>query len=218
MRRQFICWCDMNSEWATSIEDFHNACNQVGVDCWVSNGSLLGLIREKDKIAWDGDIDFGVFYEKLKPELFSKLKEIGFVTKRCLGLVDDGLELTFQRDGTNIDLFVHYHSNSKFTYSSYSEFSLFSARQITYQLPEAVLDEFQYITIEGYRFFVPRNWEKYLSILYGDWKVPKPEWDYSTDPHNLVQYGDVIKYADSKRSLLRFIYPDCPVDIMGLHD
>ena len=66
------------------LKDTFNVLNGINVKFWLSGGSLLGAIRDKDFIKWDEDIDFLMMVEDFLPvmnELKLKLISEGFIVR-----------------------------------------------------------------------------------------------------------------------------------------
>lgn len=42
------------------LKDVMRVCNEAGIDCWLSYGTVLGLYRHNGIIPWDDDIDVGM--------------------------------------------------------------------------------------------------------------------------------------------------------------
>jgi phosphorylcholine metabolism protein LicD len=80
-----------------NFKDVITGLNELRVNYWVCNGTLLGIVREGDLIPWDHDIDIACWANKVVPqEIINKLSSIGFQ------LVNDGGGydfLEFERPG-----------------------------------------------------------------------------------------------------------------------
>ena len=46
--------------------------DEIGIDFWMCHGSLLGLIRDGELLAWDDDIDIGIWDSKSSRETIEK--------------------------------------------------------------------------------------------------------------------------------------------------
>lgn len=59
---------DSNDELAQVLEIL----DEIGIDFWMCHGSLLGLIRDGELLAWDDDIDIGIWDSKSAREKIEK--------------------------------------------------------------------------------------------------------------------------------------------------
>ena len=161
---------------------------------FVVSGTFLGLIREKNFLAHDYDIDFGVFDDnfdliKLQKKLH-KNKDF-FIKKVDLSLVGNFKKGHFEfaknkkpvlvkivhRTGINIDLFVHYADNNHprkviWHGSSYHRWDNSPFK----------LKEYNFIDLP---VLGPINYDKYLTENYGDWRTPVTDFHFTTGTPNL---------------------------------
>ena len=70
--------------------------NNENISYWVSNGTLLGLIRDKKLIPWDHDIDIGIFRKDIsKTTLIDLMISNGYKIKDKDYWEDQGYELDY---------------------------------------------------------------------------------------------------------------------------
>ena len=48
-------------------------------------------------------------------------------------------------------------------------------------------DERTTIDFKGHKYFIPKDYEEYLTCRYGDWKIPQKEWNFKTDDKAIVK-------------------------------
>ena len=53
------------------FDKFNNICRRHNIKYWCLGGTLIGVVRHKGWVPWDGDIDLGILEED-----YNKLKEI----------------------------------------------------------------------------------------------------------------------------------------------
>ncbi len=93
-------------------EDFNfikaiNILNSNRIDYWVCNGTALGLIRDKNLIPWDPDIDIGVWKNETNiSELEQIFKREGFLKKKKFFHKDNLLSFT-RNGGRDVDFNIH---------------------------------------------------------------------------------------------------------------
>lgn len=149
--------------------------DDLKVPYFLSNGTLLGCIRDGDLIPHDSDIDLGVFIEDYKPEILDAFLAKGFVIHGIFGTIENGYELSLRRK-VKLDIFFYYKEDDK------RVMSVFSGGQIKYVYPDFKTIPWTFL---GEPVHIPEKYEAYLTAQYGDWKTPVEVWNYAKDPHNL---------------------------------
>ena len=145
------------------------------VPYFLSNGTLLGCIRDGDLIPHDTDVDLGIFIEDYKPEILQAFLDKKFKVWGIYGELDNGYEISLTR-GPKLDLFFYYHEGENDTMSVMS-----NNKQIKYVYPKFKTIDWTFL---GEPTKIPENYEEYLTAQYGDWKTPVVNWNYATDPKN----------------------------------
>ena len=137
------------------------------IDC----GTLLGAVRDNDIIKGDTDADIQITQkglDKLREDI-KELEDVGFIAWRN---EDNGyMGLSLMRNGEYVDFyrtFVNSGAMQKFPFN---------------------LVSYPFL---GNQFPVPKNYEEYLTELYGNWKVPsshyEPHWENGM-PNYMKKYG-----------------------------
>lgn len=187
----------MNKDTAlNALIDVTDALEATGNKYWLSDGTLLGAVRENDFISYDYDIDLGVSAQTFNPEFLKLTSKLGFVLLHTFGRVYDGLNLTLERDGIRVDIFLYYKRGSTIYYSYFAQFSPTKARRYDCEYAPVVRQQYSFL---GHEFWIPKNPEEHLETQYGpEWKVPVPTWNWVTDPHNKHLRGSVNLADDSE--------------------
>ena len=84
-----------------------NILNSRGINYWACNGTALGLIRDKNLIPWDLDIDIGIWKNETNIlELEQIFKKEGFAKKKKFFHKDNLLSFT-RSGGRDVDFNIH---------------------------------------------------------------------------------------------------------------
>ncbi len=136
-----------------------------GIPMFLTFGTLLGALREKDFIAHDDDVDIGVFERDRDriAALMPELERLGFSTR----YVRHGRHYKLERLGTELDFFFA------------EEKRMLRGRRWDLEGRATIaarhLDRFDEIEFLGHRFPVPSDPLAVVKSLYGrTWDVPIP--------------------------------------------
>lgn len=126
---------------------FKKVSDKYGLKFWLICGTLLGAIREKDFISYDNDTDIKIYFNDI-PILIKCIPELMKLGLNPLRISDS--EISFMKDNEYIDI-EFLHKPTKFTKK---------------------LDKIIFLNEE---FNIPQYTDEYLTIMYGDWRVPSKE-------------------------------------------
>ena len=184
-------WLSRDHVWAHALKKCSDALTSLDVNWWVSNGTLLGIVREGNFIVHDPDMDVTV---QVGIEEISKVEKAilnaGFTISKSWGLPGEGLEwaLKFpQPEGAKwqfgkikIDVFFADVREDGLTVSAYKGSQV---RQVRYPHPQL---KSHHVEAWGFDVQVPAETEGFLEVEYGpEWRVPVEKWDYWTSPQNI---------------------------------
>ena len=169
----------MNREAATeNLLEAKSILDTLGVQFWLTCGTLLGYYREGTFIEHDNDIDLGAFIAQDRPEIIPSFKMAGWTHYHTFGTPKSGLEYAFVKNGIKVDLFFHYRDRENYWMGVWKRGKLRK-----YVFPIFELREVEWLDT---RFLVPTNTEAFLERHYGkDWRTPKKKWDYFTSPRSI---------------------------------
>lgn len=165
-----------------NLKDVVETLNQLQFSAWwLEAGTCLGAIREKRFIPHDSDIDIGIMAidvaksEALGDALIAK----GFSANSANngGTPEYGYEISFIRNGINVDFFFFYEDGDTLWHGAWS-----SAGIHKHVFTKSLFEELLQIEFLGLHVFVPNPAEQYLEERYGDWQTPKYDWDWKVDP------------------------------------
>ncbi len=155
--------------------------NELGVNYWLTDGTLLGYYREHDFIKHDFDLDIGCFIKDFNDEIIMKFLDEDWKLFKVLGKKDLGLEITFIRDFLKLDIFFFYAENGKYWHAAWDE----TKRGLN--LIKYYYDPFELKTdiFLNHEFSVPKDTLKYITTKYGkSWNEPIKNWDWADGPSN----------------------------------
>jgi hypothetical protein len=155
--------------------------NKLGIDYWLSDGTLLGYHREKDFIKHDFDLDIGCHIKDYDEQLIMSFVDEGWVLHKMLGRRDLGLELTFIRDHLKLDIFWFYDEGDRVWYANWDETKR-GLNLIKFYFEPFTLKKGEFL---GHEFLVPEDTLAYIEAKYGkDWRQPVKDWSFSESPSN----------------------------------
>lgn len=158
------------------------AFDSVKIPWVIIDGIVLGYVRERNILAWDTDLDLGIFCEITSKEwqdLFLALSTFGF---RIKNLKQD---FVFGRRTVKLNLWL-YHKRGKF----YDAFPL-TTPGIKFVEKAKWFDEPRLVDFLGSKYPMPNLLEDYLVHHYGnDWSVEKPSHrDWRTEKFGMSSGG-----------------------------
>jgi len=169
-----------------NLRDAVEVLNQYKAYWWITAGTCLGAIREKDFIDHDDDIDIGILYnsKKQRDNIIAGMMKKGFELKHIFGKKNAGLEYSFIKKGVKIDFFYYDESVWKCINDGYCMSIWQYGKRIILDFPAYLFEELKEIDFLGLKVNVPNPPEDYLNIRYGDWKKVVKDWDWAYGAHN----------------------------------
>lgn len=158
-----------------NLVDVHKILDKYNIKHWLSHGTMLGVYRDGNFIAWDDDVDIGLDFsqrELIKPAL-KELENMGFfipegdpnkpITKDNAPYYDTN----FIRDGEKIE---------GWWFEKKGDFYVYDEKRCGNDLkhPAKYYDELQDFNFKGVSFKIPNHIENWLVMMYSsDWKIPQ---------------------------------------------
>jgi phosphorylcholine metabolism protein LicD len=151
---------------------------------WMNGGLLLGCIRNGGPLPHDNDADFSFWKEDMEVflEAMEKLKKAGF-SEISLKSNKDGSKTQwgYRFRAVKFEFYQMERANGKMRWYSHARRK--NTIELVNEVPIHGLNE---IELYGRRWMKPDDHEKYLESLYGNWRVPDPNYCYWKDSRAVV--------------------------------
>jgi len=173
--------------------DFVLCLKKLEIPYFLTNGTLLGCIRDKRFIEWDNDIDIDTVQSELDKKFDKLINELKL------------LEFTgYYIKTRNYPKIVCRRESIKISFGGFKETKKYLERASYFYPKEFYLSgegNMRLASLSGHEFQVPLYSEKLLTYIYGNWKTPMEstsEDEYSTKNHyvrpKIYRKIRVIKY------------------------
>ena len=164
-----------------------DALTRIGVRPFLTDGTLLGAVRERGFIGHDLDIDLGCFIEENREGIVPAMLAKGFSLYKTYGTPDRGFQYSFKRHQIKVDLFFYYLDPER---QEFFHAAWLWGKPIRYGYPIFTLAPYPFL---GSTFLAPADPVKFLETKYGmDWRIPKTPWDWAYGPKNATEWIEAI--------------------------
>ncbi|MCF6268094.1 MAG: glycosyltransferase [Melioribacteraceae bacterium] len=154
---------------------------KLGIDYWLTDGTLLGYYREKDFIKHDCDLDLGSFIKDYDDRIIREFLNEGWELYRTYGKKNLGFELSLIRDYLQLDIFFFYEESGKLWHGAWHK-TKEGLNLIKYYYEPFELGKGEFLNHE---FSIPKDTLKYITTKYGEsWNKPVKNWDWADGPSN----------------------------------
>tara|TARA_Y100000590_G_scaffold1649_1_gene2061 strand:- start:17363 stop:18106 length:744 start_codon:yes stop_codon:yes gene_type:complete len=154
------------------LREFDRICRKHNIDYWCDGGTLLGVVRHKGWIPWDGDIDIALSekdYEKLS-------KIIQYELPSNMWFQDRNTDANYKSDiGKIRDLnscYIEYTNNGGTQWHNGLQLDIFIYKNNKVEgkkFNEDIIYPLKKGKFEDIEVSIPNNSHKYLTIKYGDY-------------------------------------------------
>lgn len=174
------------------ISVIHECFDNYNINYFLDFGTLLGMIREKNFISHDLDIDIGVIVNNKADIVFLRniLMNLGFKLKYEYIFKNLTVEDSFVYKNIKIDI-SYYRNDNKYSrcwlFYTDSDVTInkedMNNNMNVVELRYSKIHETEILEINGIKMRIPKNAEKLLEEKYGkEWKKPDKSWIYWKAP------------------------------------
>jgi len=176
--------------------------NKYEIKYYLDFGTLIGAIRDNGLILWDHDVDISILdendYDKItlildeikykyhlrtylstfddsnkrrkekNQEIFSKDIKFTKTSNYQIAKIRDNKFWLFGRGNMCIDIFFKYKFNNNLYWMAFGKENSTPYKYFSKELIE--------INFCGIICTIPKDYDNYLTSLYGNWKVPNKSW------------------------------------------
>lgn len=146
---------------AKGLVEMKQILNKLSIPYFLGGGTLLGVIRDGDFIAWDWDVEIDVKTE----DIFEKKNEL------VNSLICEGFEI-LKTD----DTYKNFKINAKKYGAVYEILGYYKKDDMRYRyyfkIPDFFFQKAGLVTLRGETYPTLYPQEDYLEFTYGDWKTP----------------------------------------------
>lgn len=175
-----------------ALSEVHRVFSQEKISYFVDFGTLLAMIREKDFLMYDSDLDFGILPdspgEEVNYQLVRReLKEAGFRHLSENIFKGKVIKDRFIFSGVRIDFFYYKQEGNLlkcWLFYKPPRDKLGKEERRVVEVRHSTLTGLKKIKVRGVEFFIPENPERVLAEKYGEgWRIPDRKWVYWKAPN-----------------------------------
>ena len=177
-----------------------------GIDYWLEGGTLLGIVRDKELLPWDHDIDLSISAndaELLSKKKYKLLIKGYRVTERKIyqdtGALKKGQYRIFKVKrlipSLLKEVFPVAHKymvvTDIFVKASDNQYTYWQAMEKIMRVDCKYYSSYEIVKYLGKELKVPKDYKAYLTEKYGDWSTPIKNWSCGNDEKTVI--GDAYK-------------------------
>ncbi|MBC8402644.1 MAG: LicD family protein [Candidatus Marinimicrobia bacterium] len=174
------------------LNDVTTVLDSMQIRHCLDGGTLLGIMRENRLLPWDDDLDLFTPADGLKrvKAAMWKLRRLGYWTATHHHRVD---QPPFKMGGArvikvktrkwflpngpiNLDIFIKYKSGDDYYWIAGSK-----KNYVIKSVPAEYYEQLAQIEFNNKKYWIPEACEDYLTVRYGDWRIPVEEWNNRRD-------------------------------------
>lgn len=152
------------------LQDVKSVYDEMGIRFFLTCGTFLGAMREKDFIEWDSDMDIGMYFEDSNRllELWEKLKEKGFGIYQGPAYNNKLFWFKIHRNEI-IDVLIFFKYENKRGYFHGTT----HLGYVFWWNDAEHIENLDTIDFKGKEYYVPAPKDEVIRLWYGsDWETP----------------------------------------------
>jgi len=164
------------------IRCINNLMTTHGVELYLDSGTLLGIVRDKDLIAWDDDIDFAV-NENHFSQALDAMRGFNNVAPyrnsidwsiEVLSMLDQDVAIIINFKNKAGESYIPFETSVQMRREVDGNSELVSSAGLFY-VPAQFFTGYDEIPFQDIKLKGPKNHTEFLRFMYGDWQSPKKE-------------------------------------------
>lgn len=163
----------------------------------LEGGTLLGIVRDKDLLPWDYDVDISIpknYSSQFKKTIIPKLRSKGYIvtirySDKNFGPIEKGQYSIFKVKPYSLYIlswFLPFLSRNSITLDVFiktndDEFTYWQAMGKVMKVSNRYYESKEEVNYLGHKLSAPNNYKDYLTEKYGDWSKTVKEWKCGND-------------------------------------
>jgi hypothetical protein len=164
-----------------NLLDAKRVLSSLKVPFFLSDGTLLGYVRECGFIPHDPDVDIGVLASDYVKAIQPAMLAGGFKIYKIFGNIDGGLEMSYMKRGKKLDIMVYYYATGFLWHGIFKGGMI---RKMKYPLTR-----FEWVDFLGIKVLVPSERQAFCADSYGaNWtRPPLKDFNWWTSRANVFE-------------------------------
>lgn len=170
-----------------------------GIISWLESGTLLGVVRENRLLPWDNDVDISIDVSDAGKLLaiLNRFRLRGYYVRikryrEAVGPYHQGdlriVKIHNRRQlvakgPVMVDIIIKAKSGDSYYWGVGEKNFVFKS------VPARFYDALATINFNGRDYWIPRDYDDYLTYRFGEWRIPRRQWRYLHDDLAIINPG-----------------------------